>query len=44
MHPRAVPKANAVTALPESRAAMSAAMLTAGHAEEPVAADDLAEV
>ena len=40
MRPTAVLKANnAVTAWPESRTAMFAAMLTAGSAEEQVAAD-----
>ena len=44
MHPPVVLKANAVTALPESRTVMSAAILAARHAEEAVAANNLAEV
>ena len=45
MNPADVLKGNnAVTASPESRTAMSAVMLTAGHAEDVVAADELAGV
>ena len=45
MHPSTVLKDNnAVTASPEPKTAMSAVMLTAGHAEDVVAADDLAGV
>ena len=44
MRPPAILKANAVTALPESRTVMSAAILAARHAEEAVAANNLAEV
>ena len=44
MHPPAVRKANALTALLESRTVMSAAILAARHAVEAVAANKLAEV
>ena len=44
MHPPAVRKANALTALLGSRTVMSAAILAARHAVEAVAANKLAEV
>jgi len=40
MHPPAVKGNNAVTASPESRTAISAVTLTAGHAEDVVAPDE----
>lgn len=39
IHPHVLLKSNAATAFQESRKTISVAMLTAGHAEEAIAAD-----